>query len=64
MPQKILGFGAKPHDVGHARRSDKAPKNTMKLEPKHDHSVKISQETYDLNSEISYGINSVRNSYG
>jgi len=33
----------------------------MKLEPKHDHSVKISQETYDLNSEISYGINSVRN---
>jgi nucleoside-diphosphate-sugar epimerase len=32
----------------------------MNLEPKH-HSVGITPRTYDINSEISYGINSARN---
>ncbi len=37
------------------------PKTTMKLEPKHDHSAEIPPKTYDLNSEISHGVNSARN---
>ena len=62
MPLEILGFGAKPHDVGHANDRDGQPqKTTMKLAPKHDHSVEIPPKTYDVNSEISYGINSARN---
>jgi hypothetical protein len=32
----------------------------MKLEPKHHHSEEIQSKTYDLNSEISYGINSAQ----
>ena len=62
MPLEILGFGAKPHDVGHANDRDGQPqKTTMKLAPKHDHSVEIPPKTYDVNSEISYGVKSARN---
>ena len=35
----------------------------MKLAPKHDHSVEIPPKTYDVNSEISYGVKSARNTY-